>query len=191
VAKVRVEIDSREVLRWFRAGERKGLLHAGALMARSVRTQLRYAPTGQSAAAGASPLVHRVTGNLRSPRGRVFSQPVSPLRELTTFAYDASTRSVVVGPVPYGKERAAPRLHEFGGTISRVRRVLVRKGGARSKAQAAAYRRKVLDGAIQPQADQFRQITQTATYPKRPWLRPALNAVLGKQDLLKGFVRGG
>jgi hypothetical protein len=40
------------------------------------------------------------------------------VRRLIWFSWDPSTRSVVIGPVPY-KKGEAPELLEFGGTVTR------------------------------------------------------------------------
>lgn len=94
------------------------------------------------------------------------------LRRFIFFSYDRSTNSVVIGPERLGSVGEAPALNEYGGTAQRMR-ALPRQGGrkAHTKAQAAAYRRKVLAGEITPPVRQ--KVKYTAVYPARPFMGPA------------------
>lgn len=67
------------------------------------------------------------------------------------YAWDSSTRKVVVGPIERrsrSMERTAPNVHEFGGSVK--------------------INVKSADGKIHP---------MTANYPKRPLMGPALDKV--------------
>jgi hypothetical protein len=65
------------------------------------------------------------TSMRKGGRKKLIASPGQPprthegsLRRLIWFSWDPNTRSVVIGPVPY-KKGDAPRLLEFGGTVTR------------------------------------------------------------------------
>lgn len=97
------------------------------------------------------------------------------LKTLLFFSFDPSTKSVVVGPVPFARGEA-PNLNEFGGQVQRKRSVVVRSGPPRkaSPRQAAAFKRKVRTGQVIPKALPRKLVQQKATYPPRPFMAPAL-----------------
>lgn len=78
---------------------RKAMSKFGAFVRQRARSSIR--PRKQSAPPGSPPSSHE-----------------GSLRRLILFAYDASTKSVVIGPVPFRKGEA-PRLLEHGGTAIR------------------------------------------------------------------------
>lgn len=169
-------------------GERPALSKAGAEVRRDARRLLKYRKG--PASAGQPPHVHRsdhYSKTIRSRKtGLTRQQPASPLRELLFFVYEPATHGVVIGPVGFGKAAAgqgAPEVEEFGGTVTRrVRRSVKRVGGkARSPAQAAAFRRKILDGSITLPTQLAQQpVTFTATYPARPYMAPSFQEALDK-----------
>lgn len=92
------------------------LSKAGAFVRTRAKSSLRYrkAPS----APGQPPSAHRTMSRTKTNRktGVTKVQGVSPLREFLFFAYDRTTRSVVVGPVRLGgKLGNAPAALEKGG----------------------------------------------------------------------------
>ena len=91
-------------------------------MRRQAQTSIKYST--KSAAPWAPPKAHRSKGYTRTKRsaktGLETRQSVSPLRELIFFAYDAGTRTVVIGPAQFGPNAAA--VIEKGGTETRPAR---------------------------------------------------------------------
>jgi hypothetical protein len=79
---------------------RKNLSQAGAFVRTAAQTSMRYSK--KSAEPGEPPKAHR--GN-----------PL--LRKLLFFSYDASSRSVVIGPLKF-KTGIVPRVMEEGGRIT-------------------------------------------------------------------------
>lgn len=180
--------------------ESKRLSKAGAFVWKREKSMLRYTKE-KAAAPGEPPRVHKFGGfekkKTDKKTGAVKSQPASPLKELNYFYYDPKTRSVVVGPVPFGKLREAPKLLEFGGTATRTRRRKLSRSGSKSGISAAAKaaaRAKFLAGEIDgaPKQTEKRE-TYQANYAKRPWMGPALAKEIeaGKIPALwKNCIRG-
>lgn len=110
--------DAEGVLREMDRVERRTLSRFGAFARVRMKSSLKYA-TGKSKP-GQPPHVHKTRGGFtrqkKDKAGNVSRQPVSPLRELIFFAYDAATHSVVVGPAKFGgKGGIVPGLLEHGG----------------------------------------------------------------------------
>lgn len=153
-------LDDQKVASKLAAGERRVLSKIGAAVRGTAQKSLKYT-TGKSPA-GSPPHAHRHQGFTRrfgkSKTGR--KRPTSPLRELISFAYDASNNSVVVGPVLFRGSAVgagkAPRTLEQGGSSPVV-----------------------VDGKI-----------RRGTYPARPYMAPALRAQLPTaQRELKDMIR--
>jgi hypothetical protein len=110
--------DADAVLKEMDKVERKTLSRFGAFTRQRIKSSLKY-QTGKSSP-GKPPHVHKTRGFNRVKKdkktGTSAKQPVSPLRELVYFAYDAATHSVVTGPVKFGgRGGVAPGLLEAGG----------------------------------------------------------------------------
>lgn len=87
----------------------------GSFVRKRSQTSIRYRK--QVSAPGQPPSAHRVMGRITKNRKRGITKTrnVSPLRELIYFAWDAATRSVVIGPVLFGPGSA--RQLEEGGQV--------------------------------------------------------------------------
>lgn len=115
--------DTKAVTDRLDPATRKALSKFGAFVRQRDKSSLKYkdgtAPPGQP------PFVHRSTGYTKSRKnkktGLTKTEQASPLRELIFFAYDANTKSVVIGPVLGGSQSGAPRTIEEGGNAT-VRR---------------------------------------------------------------------
>jgi hypothetical protein len=114
-----------------------------------------------------------------SPPGTPPHADIGTIRKLLFFAWDASREAAVIGPAffPTKSSKAGnepvPGIHEKAGTLTIVRRIYDQRPKARSAAQAAAFRRKVKAGTLTVEP-RFREVTETARYPKRPFMVPAL-----------------
>lgn len=114
--------------------EKRVLMKFGAYVRKRDKSSLRYRKKPSSA--GSPPSVHRSEGFTKRKKNRktgaVSRQPSSPLRELIFFAYDAGTKTVVIGPVMFKGSKAGggvARTIEEGGTgpgISDGRRIMKR-----------------------------------------------------------------
>ena len=94
--------DRAKVIRATDKASRAALSKAGAFIRQSARTSIR--PRKGTSPPGSPPYSH--TGDLRR---RIL------------FGYDASSKSVVVGPLRFKKGEAPPLL-EFGGRVKRITR---------------------------------------------------------------------
>lgn len=104
----------------------KVLSRLGAYVRQRAKTSLRY--RDRASLPGNPPSVHR-TGLRRKTNKKTGTrtvQAVSPLRELILFAWDASRRSVVIGPVLLRAGSKVPALLEYGG-VGEVRDPVTRK----------------------------------------------------------------
>ncbi|MBX3397488.1 MAG: hypothetical protein KF873_01995 [Gemmataceae bacterium] len=117
-------------------------------------------------------------------KGKGVSRPGQPpfvhegsLRKLLFFAYDAASKSVIVGPLLFKRSAGTPatELLEHGGSIAGNGKVvfLTQEAGRdeRGKFVSRGLRRVVLDGTIR--------------YRPRPFMRPALQA---EQSKLPGLI---
>lgn len=110
--------DADKILAEMDRYERRTLSRFGAFTRRRMKSSLKYA-SGKSTP-GTPPHLHKSSGFTRPKKdrktGATKRQPVSPLRELIFFAYDAHTHSVVIGPVRFGSNGGVvPPLLEKGG----------------------------------------------------------------------------
>lgn len=83
---------------------RSALSKAGAFVRRTARSSMKSRQgkkAGSYSAPGTPPNVH-----------------AGQLKDLLFFGFDPGNRSVVIGPVPFGKGEA-PNLEEFGGSVPR------------------------------------------------------------------------
>jgi hypothetical protein len=94
-----VFFDSAKVIKALDAATRRNLSKVGAFLRTRERSLIRKRKA--SAPAGSPPSSH-----------------AGDLRRLIFFGYDLATKTVVVGPAPFRKGEA-PRLLEFGGTVTR------------------------------------------------------------------------
>lgn len=155
VARFRLDFfDSERVLAAVEKAERRVLSKFGAYVRTRARSSIRK---------------RKAT----SKPGQPPSSHEGSLRRLLFFAYDASARSVVVGPVPF-RRGEAPELLETGGTVTRRRRVPRPGGRKASPAQKAAYRRLVVAGRVVPKPAEYE--AYAATYRPRPFMAPAAAA---------------
>jgi hypothetical protein len=104
-------------------------------------------------------------------------------RNLWNF-FDPSTRSAVVGPSAKG--RALPFLHEFGGSVNLRTQAWIPRYGR-------SMRRPIIRtiGDIGPVRDTGRWntiSTETARYPARPYMRPALRKAIAGGHIAKAFA---
>lgn len=110
--------DADAVLNEMGRVERKVLGRFGAFTRQRMKSSLKYTPG--KATPQNPPHVHKASGFTRPKKdkasGATVRQPVSPLRELVFFAFDAATHSVVIGPVRFGSNGGiVPPLLEHGG----------------------------------------------------------------------------
>jgi hypothetical protein len=145
------------------------LSKAGAFVRTGARTSIR----------------RRKNPNLASRPGTPpYAHATSPFATLKNilFAWDPSSRSVVVGSVALrnagtrngSQLGTVPALMEFGGSAQRFKLAAGGDGGRRaSPAQAAAFRRKVAAGSLVAPARRPR-VVYSAHYPARPYMGPAL-----------------
>lgn len=154
--------DVEAVWRKVELHKRKGLDRFGAFVRRRAQTSMR--PRVGPSKPGDPPHAHQ-SKRLRALKrkwGKRVKYTGALLREMLLFAYDPVRRSMVVGPVPFGK--GVPELHEYGGTrkgdgrVMEVRNSPGRDAGGRFV--TAGVRLVKLDGTLR--------------YPARPYMRPAL-----------------
>lgn len=136
----------------------KALSKAGAFIRQRARTSMRRRK--RPSEPGQPPSVHS-----------------GELREYLFFAWDASSRSVVVGPAGF-KNSDVPNLQEFGGVRTNQRertiRVVAPGQGPRGRRTEARTLR-----AGEP-----------IVYPKRPYMAPALEKELSRvPSLFQNAVR--
>jgi hypothetical protein len=180
-------LDRAKVQRAIGKARARNLSKVGAFVRRAAKSLLRYRK-GPSAP-GSPASVHKsdqfTVQKKNRKTGQTKRQPASPLRELIFFGLDESADSVVIGPTPFAKGEA-PRLEEFGGTVTRRRIIAVSTTGRKAKTprQAAAYRAKILAGEIVPKA-RTKVITYSATYPRRSFMSPALARESRNEKLAK------
>ena len=127
--------DSAEVLRMVDKKTIAALSKFGAFVRQRAKSSIKYKKTGISEP-GKPPFAHKSSGFTRQKTnkktGKTTTQSLSPLRELLFFAYDRSSKTVVVGPVPFRGKSTAPGLLERGGTG------IVQRSGRRKKAKFRA-----------------------------------------------------
>lgn len=127
--------DSAEVLRMVDKKAIAALSKFGAFVRQRAKSSIKYKKKGVSAP-GKPPFAHKSSGftkqKTNKKTGETKTQSLSPLRELLFFAYDRSTKTVVVGPVPFRGKSTAPGLLERGGVG------VIRRGNKQKKAKFRA-----------------------------------------------------
>lgn len=164
--------DREVVARAVGRGGVKALARFGAIVRRTAQTSMRYRKGASSP--GSPPSAHkskRLAGLKKLGRAK---HNGALLRELLFFAFDPSTRTVVVGPVGFKGSRGTPipHLHEFGGT---------RQAG---KGEVMAVKNKPgrdAKGKFVSAGERLVKIAgKTLRYPARPYMRPALMKTVHK-----------
>ena len=153
--------DSDKVLRAAEKGTLRGLSKCGAFVRTEAKNSLKYGE--KSATPGTPPKVKRgrLTRTTKKKDGTTAIRSVSPLKELIYFAYDAGSKSVVVGPADF-RSRASTRY--------RVPTVLEQGGTVSDRAPSGQPRQR--------------------TYGGNPFMAPALGRVQSKfPDLFTGLLR--
>jgi hypothetical protein len=167
--------------------EKKALGKMGGYVRRAAKNSLKYAE--QPSSPGKPPTVHQYFARNKTNRktGAVTSQQVSPLRELIFYAFDASTRSTVVGPALFTRStrstrstKTVPGTLEKGGSVTTSRQIAITKGSKRKMGfiQKQVYLRKLRAGQIEKPPTQT--AVDTKRYAPRPFMAPALNRSLPK-----------
>lgn len=162
--------DRPAVVRRMDRATHRALSKAGSFVRTRARTSLRRRKS--VAAPGEAPHVHS-------------THPFATLKNIL-FGFDGRD-SVVVGPVGFNTRRSrgtiqmsrmVPNIHEFGGQVTRVRRVPVKKAKsqrAATRRQAEAYRALLKSGRVQPDRS-FELKEEVLNYPRRAFMQPALEA---------------
>jgi len=165
-------------------GTRQALLKTGAIVMRRARNSIKESRRYQRRARGSDPQARRKV------IGRVTSKPGEPPRSITGqlkdgiwFAFDPSTRGVVIGPVRINTPTPAPRTLEFGGTVQIEKREVIR---TRSKSSGR------FSGATTT-----RTVLRRVKIAARPYMSPALMKALPRipeqfRDILSrpGAIQG-
>lgn len=111
--------DRNKVVDAVEKGRRKALSKAGAFVRTRARTSIRY--RNQSSSAGQPPSGHRSMMWMKKKKdGTVKPQLSSPLREFMFFAYDESSKSVVIGPALLNSTAARHAEPQGGETVPEV-----------------------------------------------------------------------
>jgi hypothetical protein len=125
--------DRKGVMHAVDDATRRSLSRAGAFVRTSARSSMRRVKANAKPSAPGSP-----------PRARL-----GFIKDFLFFSYDASHKSVIVGPARLnGRGGEAPHVQEFGGTAS----ITVRQGFGKRR----------------------RRVRVNAHYPARPYMWPAL-----------------
>lgn len=110
--------DSAKVLNAMDKANRKALSKAGAFVRQNARGKLRYVPVGRPSKPGQPPFVHRGQKKTSGKAGKISVRFISPLKELLFFAYDERAKSVVIGPMQFGRAIVpVPTVLEQGGYV--------------------------------------------------------------------------
>lgn len=147
-----------------------GKKQAGALarysgyLRRVAQTSMRYrkgiSPAGQPPSAHKSKRLAALKKKGRAKNNGAL------LRELILFAYDAATKSSVVGPLGFKTRggRPVPELHEHGGSVAAGGRTVVVKNKPGRDER----------GKFVSAGERLERLTGTLHYPPRPTMRPAM-----------------
>lgn len=161
------------ILRTMDKATAKALKQAGAYIRTAARRSMK---TRKKASAPGSP-----------PSNHAKKGMAASLRNIL-YGLENVGQSVVIGPIGFKTQRTrgtisqtrpVPNVHEFGGFVHRVKaipsRVRVRKPSLLSNAQKAAFVAKIKSGAIVKPVQSYNYIEENRTYPKRPFMKPALD----------------
>jgi hypothetical protein len=147
--------DRKAVLSMLDKRARGALSRFGAFVRRRARSSMRPGgKSGKVAAPGQPPRTH--AGNLK---------------RLLFFSWDATTKSVVIGPVPFAGG-VAPSLLEFGGTTPGHGRTIyiTRAAGrdARGQFKSKGKAKVVLNGTVRYRGNPFMGPALRAETPNMP-----------------------
>lgn len=164
-------------------GAMKALSKLGAFVQRRTKSSIRYAANVSKP--GRPPRAIRHTNFTREKTnkktGTTTRQSTSPLRELIFFAYDQSTKSVVIGPAIFMSSRSGPgrvpRVLGEGGTVT-VRKPVPRAKKSKTWRQSYHFIRLVKEGRITPKPREY--VSKAVSIAPRPYLVPAFQAELPK-----------
>ena len=153
--------DRPAVVKALDKAERRGLSKLGAFIRKRARSSLRKRK--KPSAPGKPPSMHE-----------------GQIKKFLFFAYEPETKSVVVGPALLRKTSIStvPELHEHGGNTEIKEYQL--SGGLWTTAKRFNF------------GDQERPTrTRKATYPERPYMRPAFEAELPRapEHFKNTFIR--
>ena len=158
----------------------KSLSKFGAFVRRAAQTSMRYRKGASQP--GQPPSAHKSKQLAALKKMGRAKHNGALLRELLFFAYDPTTRSVVVGPLGFkAKGTPVPALHEFGGTrMAYSGETMAVKNPAGRDDKGRFYSRGV----------QLVKIGgKTLRYPKRPFMNPALERMIPRfAQTFKGSV---
>ena len=157
----------------------KALKDAGAYLRRVARNSIK---SRKKASAPGSP-----------PSNHATKKAAASLKNIL-YGFDAARQTVTIGPIGFrlqrtrgvvSQNRPVPNVHEFGGFVHRVRRAPVRTAKRRAVSsltpiQKANYQRKLKNGSIVKPVVSFEFIEENRNYPKRPFMKPALDIVAPK-----------
>jgi hypothetical protein len=161
--------DRPAVLAAVTEATRKAMSRGGAFVRTDAKGSLRYATKKRAVSKpGNPPIVHR--GDTK-----IGGRSVSLLKEMIFFAYDPSTRSVVVGPTAINSaakfirrgQKTVPQILEEGGEIKVVE--VFHRG---------QWKRASIVGAAK--ARNLPQRVRSAKIAPRPFMVPAMNRVVPK-----------
>lgn len=168
-----------KILRTMDKATAKALKEAGGFIRKVARNSIR---TRKKASTPGTP-----------PSNHAAKKVAASLKNIL-YGLENRNQTVVVGPIGFklqrtrgtvSQSRPVPNVHEFGGFVHRVKRVPVRSASRRgasvlSPAQKQAFQRKVKDGSIVRPETQYSFVEENRTYPKRPFMKPALDIAAPK-----------
>jgi len=178
--------DSAKVKRAVDRGKRQALSKCGAFVRTAARSSLRYRK--KPSASGQPPSVHKGRGG-KSPLKLIF------------FAWDASSKTVVVGAVLFAPATGAPRTLEHGGSVGRRKnprrrvRTLAASGEIRLQGKKAVYAKlttaRQVAAANRLQAQLYGpEFFAGGNAAARPFMQPALKKEAPKFPLaFRGSVK--
>jgi len=163
----RMFFDQEKVQKALSRARRKALSKVGAMVRKRAQRSMRY--RNKPSAPGQPPSAHKSKQLAALKRMKRAKHNGALLRELLFYGYDTAAGSVVVGPLGF-KGSDAPKLHEFGGSKAGGGRTIwvKNKPGRKSKG------RYTTDGMMKV------TLNGSVRYPARPFMRPALDAVMPK-----------
>lgn len=163
-----------KVIKGLNAANRKVLSKAGAFIRTAARSSIKTRSYNSTSKPGDPPFDHagfalarenkkRKAAGLDRRKAAVFGKGIRAI----LFGYDASRKSVVIGPLRFGGTRGSstvPHTLEFGGTVQ-TNIARIQKGGR--DASGRFLNDKKIYGPL-----------RTAPFPARPFMAPALKKEL-------------
>ena len=132
----RLFFNTPEILAVMDKATHSTMNRVGARLRLREKGLLRYRKPETASAPGQPPFVHRGTKKFSyksRKTGEIITRFASPLKELIYYDYDRAAKTLVVGPEKRTLPGTVPGLHEFGGTITRRKKI---PGPARRKARS-------------------------------------------------------